>query len=135
MITHINQDQPQVVMSKGFAIMICADPWSNGSAKLELAIYYGEPNRISRLKISGGVTSDLGSVITDCGGKHYNTAVSGIPKRLMVVWIRPTARRSIVTDHYLLVPARWTRSPLGLANNDVDLETAYISCLWHFPGR
>ena len=48
-------------MSKGFAIMICADPWSDGSAKLELAIYYGEPNRISRLKISGGVTSDLGS--------------------------------------------------------------------------
>ena len=38
------------------------DPWSNGSAKLELAIYYGEPNRISRLKISGGVTLDLGSV-------------------------------------------------------------------------
>ena len=38
------------------------DPWSDGSAKLELAIYYGEPNRISRLKISGGVTSDLGSV-------------------------------------------------------------------------
>ena len=37
------------------------DPWSDGSAKLELAIYYGEPNRISRLKISGGVTSDLGS--------------------------------------------------------------------------
>ena len=37
------------------------DPWSNGSAKLELAIYYGEPNRISRLKISGGVTLDLGS--------------------------------------------------------------------------
>ena len=39
------------------------DPWSNGSAKLELAIYYGEPNRISRLKISGGVTLDLGSVV------------------------------------------------------------------------
>jgi len=35
LITHINQDQPQVVMSKGFAIMICADPWSDGSAKLE----------------------------------------------------------------------------------------------------
>ena len=65
MITHINQDQPQIVMSKGFAIMICADPWSNGSAKLELAIYYGEPNRISRLKISGGVTLDLGSVRAD----------------------------------------------------------------------
>ena len=29
--------------------------------ELELAIYNGEPNRISRLKISGGVTSDLGS--------------------------------------------------------------------------
>ena len=38
----------------------CTDPWSDGSAKLELAIYYGEPNKISRLKISGGVTSDLG---------------------------------------------------------------------------
>ena len=50
----------------------CPDPWSDGSAKLELAIYYGEPNRISRLKISGGVTSDLGSVINDCGDKHYN---------------------------------------------------------------
>ncbi len=46
------------------------DPWSDGSAKLELAIYYGEPNRISRLKISGGVTSDLGSVIVDCENKH-----------------------------------------------------------------
>ena len=73
MITHINQDQPQVVMSKGFAIMICADPWSNGSAKLELAIYYGEPNRISRLKISGGVTLDLGSVVMSLNtrGRHH----------------------------------------------------------------
>ncbi len=43
------------------SVSLATDPWSNGSAKLELAIYYGEPNRISRLKISGGVTLDLGS--------------------------------------------------------------------------
>jgi len=41
---------------------------------------------------------DLGSVIVDCGDKHYNTEVCGIPKWLMVLWIRRTARRSIVTD-------------------------------------
>jgi hypothetical protein len=45
----------------GINLHAWTDPWSDGSAKLELAIYYGEPNRISRLKISGGVTSDLGS--------------------------------------------------------------------------
>jgi len=58
------------------------DPWSDGSAKLELAIYYGEPNRISRLKISGGVTSDLGSVSTGysdrpwCTGKQLPPGLS-----------------------------------------------------------
>ena len=35
------------------------DPWSNGSAKPESATQ----NRISGLKISGGVTLDLGSVV------------------------------------------------------------------------
>ena len=47
----------------------CPDPWSDGSAKLESAICICEQNRISRFKISGGVTSDLGSVINDCGDK------------------------------------------------------------------
>ena len=42
---------------------------------------------------------NLGSVINDCGDKHYNTVVSGIPNWLMVIWIRLTALRSIVTDH------------------------------------
>ena len=45
---------------------------------------------------------DLGSVIIDCEDKHYNTVVCGIPQWLMVLWIRRTAPRSIVTDHYLL---------------------------------
>ena len=49
----------------------CPDPWSNGSAKLELAIYYGEPNRISRLKISGGVTLDLGSELVKRVPGHF----------------------------------------------------------------
>ena len=52
MITHINQDQPQVVMSKGFAIMTCADPWS-----------------IDTREKSVVTLMDLGSVITDCGDK------------------------------------------------------------------
>ena len=51
------------------------DPWSDGSAKLELAIYYGEPNRISRLKISGGVTSDLGSVSTGYSDRPVARAI------------------------------------------------------------
>ena len=52
---------------------------------------------------AGAKLTVLGSVIVDCGDKHYNTEVCGIPKWLMVLWIRRTARRSIVTDHYLLV--------------------------------
>ena len=39
------------------------DPWSDGSAKPESATQ----NRISGLKISGGVTSDLGSVVVGDG--------------------------------------------------------------------
>ena len=66
----------------------------------------------------GSSSRDLGSVITDCEVKHYNTVDCGIPKWLMVIWIRLTAPRSIVTDHYLLDPEGvLIPDSLGPANN------------------
>ncbi len=50
-----------------------ADPWSNGSAKLESAMQ----NRISRFKISGGVTLDLGSVVVWPRRFEHQQLISG----------------------------------------------------------
>ena len=48
---------------------------------------------------------DLGSVINDCGDKHYNTGDASGYLYVMQMG-RHDHPRSIVTDHYLLDPDR-----------------------------
>ena len=55
---------------------------------------------------------DLGSVIIDCGDKHYNTGDASGYLYVMQMG-RHDHPRSIVTDHYLLD----SKGALGPANN------------------
>ena len=60
----------------------------------------------------GSVILDLGSVINDCGDKHYNTGDASGYLYVMQMG-RHDHPRSIVTDHYLLD----SKGALGPANN------------------